>query len=187
MREFKYYKKVLEFATQAHGNQKRKYSDLPYISHPVAVQQILRDFYSGVSEELIYAALLHDVIEDTIVTKEILSINLIPIFKDQALARRVVNLVIELTDVFTHESYPNFNRRQRKLLEHDRIARISDDAKLIKFADMIHNTESIVEEDPSFAKLYLKEKEHMLKEIMDARKSNTFTPEFVRLYERARY
>jgi len=185
MKEYKYYDKVLELATLAHGNQKRKYSDDMYITHPIAVAKILDDTFE-VPEELIYAALLHDVVEDTIVTKEILSINLIPIFKDQALARRVVNLVIELTDVFTSEAYPGFNRRQRKLLEHDRIARISDEAKLIKLADLIHNTESIVEEDPSFAKVYLKEKEHMLKEIMDARKSNTFTPEFVQLYQLAK-
>tara|TARA_R110000751_G_scaffold94798_3_gene185062 strand:- start:5285 stop:5842 length:558 start_codon:yes stop_codon:yes gene_type:complete len=185
MREFRYYKEVLEFATQAHGDQKRKYSGLPYISHPVAVQQILRDFYSGASEELIYAALLHDVIEDTIVTEHMLVMALNRIFFNRGLTRRVVKLVIELTDVYTHEAYPDFNRRQRKLLEHDRIARISDDAKLIKFADMIHNTESIVKDDPSFAKLYLKEKNHMLDMIFDGRNSDTAV--FFRLYERARY
>ena len=103
MREFRYYKEVLEFATQAHGDQKRKYSGLPYISHPVAVQQILRDFYSGASEELIYAALLHDVIEDTIVTEHMLVMALNRIFFNRGLARRVVKLVIELTDVYTKE------------------------------------------------------------------------------------
>jgi len=186
MKEYKYYDRVLELATLAHGDQKRKYSDDMYITHPIAVAKILDDTFE-VPEELIYAALLHDVIEDTTVTRSMLTIQLMMRFNDQKLAYRVVNLVTELTDVYTGEAYPGFNRRQRKLLEHDRIARISDEAKLIKLADLIHNTKSIVEEDPSFAKVYLKEKDHMLKEMMDARKSDTFTSEFVQLYELAKH
>ena len=68
---------------------------------------------------------------------------------------------LQVTDVFTHEAYPELNRKIRKGMEADRLATISDDAKLVKLADMIDNTSSITEHDPGFAKLYLAEKAHL--------------------------
>ena len=58
--------RVLQFATQAHAGQKRKYTGDDYIVHPVAVAQIVRDFGGSVDQQA--AALLHDVVEDTDVT-----------------------------------------------------------------------------------------------------------------------
>ena len=55
-------KYALEFATDAHRNQKRA-SGEPYILHPMAVADILMDY--GLDSDTIIAALLHDVIEDT--------------------------------------------------------------------------------------------------------------------------
>ncbi len=49
-------------ATQAHEGQMRKSGDA-YITHPVAVAQILADL--GLNSETIIAALLHDTVEDT--------------------------------------------------------------------------------------------------------------------------
>ena len=49
-------------AEQAHDGQKRK-SGEPYITHPVAVAQILADL--GIGPKTIAAALLHDTVEDT--------------------------------------------------------------------------------------------------------------------------
>jgi len=37
------YQKALEFATKAHGDQKRKYTGEPYITHPIAVAKIIKD------------------------------------------------------------------------------------------------------------------------------------------------
>ena len=54
-------------ATDAHKNQTRR-SGEPYITHPVAVAGILAD--QKMDAETIMAALLHDVIEDTPVTKK---------------------------------------------------------------------------------------------------------------------
>lgn len=56
-----------DFARDAHRNQKRA-SGEPYFIHPCAVAEILIDL--GLDAETIAAALLHDVIEDTPVTKE---------------------------------------------------------------------------------------------------------------------
>lgn len=60
--------KGIEFAIRAHGQQKRKGSDLLYIVHPFETALILSQ--AGASETLICAGLLHDTLEDTDVTYE---------------------------------------------------------------------------------------------------------------------
>ena len=50
---------ALKLATKAHEGQVRKYSGLPYITHPMAVADKFED------EHLKILAVLHDVIEDT--------------------------------------------------------------------------------------------------------------------------
>ena len=59
--------RVLEFAACAHHGQFRK-SGEPYITHPCAVAKILIDY--GMDYETIAAALLHDVVEDTEMSRE---------------------------------------------------------------------------------------------------------------------
>jgi guanosine-3',5'-bis(diphosphate) 3'-pyrophosphohydrolase len=54
-------------ACEAHGKQKRD-SGEPYIDHPVAVAHILIDLQLDAAS--VAAALLHDVLEDTLVSKE---------------------------------------------------------------------------------------------------------------------
>lgn len=51
------------FATQAHKGQVRKGSDIPYITHPLEVAQILTEM--GAGTDLKIAGILHDVAEDT--------------------------------------------------------------------------------------------------------------------------
>ncbi|MCK4430970.1 MAG: HD domain-containing protein, partial [Candidatus Aminicenantes bacterium] len=54
---------AIEVAAKAHKGHVRKYTDIPYISHPFGVAIILSR--CGCSDELIAAGLLHDVVEDT--------------------------------------------------------------------------------------------------------------------------
>ena len=56
------------FATQAHNGQFRKGTDIPYITHPFEVAQILTE--NGCEAKLIVAGLLHDTLEDADVTPE---------------------------------------------------------------------------------------------------------------------
>ena len=55
------------FAMKAHGSQKRASGD-PYFSHPLEVAAILTEL--KVDDATIAAAMLHDTIEDTTVTRE---------------------------------------------------------------------------------------------------------------------
>lgn len=135
------------FATQAHAGQKRRYTGDDYIVHPIAVATMVAE--NGGTEDQIVAALLHDTVEDTHVT---------PVEIEMEFGTDVEALVHELTDQFTTEAYPDNNRAQRKAWEAERLAGISLEAKLIKLCDMIDNTSTIVEHDPSFAKVYLGEK-----------------------------
>jgi (p)ppGpp synthase/HD superfamily hydrolase len=140
--------KVLQFATQAHSGQKRKYTGDDYIVHPVAVAKIVKDYGGSVDQQA--AALLHDVVEDCDVT--------IDQVRD-AFGDTVADLVDWLTDV----SVPSDgNRAVRKALDRAHSADAPADAQFIKLADLMDNTKSIVAHDPSFAKVYLKEKQLLL-------------------------
>lgn len=57
-------REAYEFASEAHTGQERKGDGTPYITHPVEVARLL-DAEGGADDELLAAALLHDVVEDT--------------------------------------------------------------------------------------------------------------------------
>lgn len=143
--------KALLFATKAHEGQRRKYTGEPYINHPISVSNIIESL--GLHEDLICAALLHDIVEDTHISIE-------DIEKEFGVV--ISRLVNQLTDAYTHNNFPNIGRIHRKNLECYRLWKASGNAKTIKLADLIDNTSSIVEHDKSFAKVYLREKEEML-------------------------
>ena len=150
---------VLDFATAAHGDQLRKYTDDPYIIHPVAVADMVKN--AGGDENMVNAALLHDVLEDTSVTHAELRAFLFQNFVAVD-ASDILNLVVELTDVFIKKDFPDLNRKARKTLEANRLGNVSDRAKQIKLMDIEHNSKSIMEHDPKFAKVFLEEKEVLL-------------------------
>jgi len=135
------------YAMGAHAGQKRKYTGLPYVTHCEAVA--LNVYNKGGKASQIAAAWLHDVLEDTATEYT----DLIDLFGSE-----VAYYVQELTDHFTHENYPMFNRALRKWMEANRLGAISDEAKLVKVCDLADNTSSIVGHDPGFASKYLVEK-----------------------------
>lgn len=154
--------KIYQFAARAHGEQRRKYVDEIYINHPVRVMELCQ-LYNKVIP-ISAAALLHDVLEDTDVTvdqlQEFLSSTMA--FTD---ARHTMMLVKDLTDVFTHEAFPEWNRRIRKSKEMDRHATTHPDAQTIKYADIIDNTESIAGAGDEFAPKFLNECKASLKKM----------------------
>lgn len=145
---------AVEFARMAHGEQKRKYTGQPYWTHPLEVMQILEKY--GASPEVRAAAMLHDVLEDTDTKpSEIL----------ERFGPRVLELVLEVTDVSKPE---DGNRAQRKRKDLAHLAKASGWGAMIKLADLISNTSTIVENDPGFAAVYIREKEDLLKVLNPA-------------------
>ena len=140
--------KAIIFAAKAHAGQVRKYSGIPYITHPLAVMEVVSTVEHD--EDMLVAAILHDTVEDTETT-----INDISIYFG--------NDVAELVDCLTDVSKPSDgNRALRKKIDRLMIASASPQVKTIKLADLIHNSESISKCDPEFAKVYMAEKKLLL-------------------------
>lgn len=150
------YEKARHLAVQAHESigQTRKYSKRPYYTHVLEVAELVSKVTND--EDVLAAACLHDVLED------VAPVN--PSFNEDWILRefnqRVLNIVVELTNVYTKEAYPQFNRKARKVLEHERLAKVSDEAKLVKRADLHHNSTEMDEQD-GFTKVWLEEKKHL--------------------------
>ena len=154
--------KIRTFADEAHSGQKRKYSDEKYVAHPIRVTETVRDY----TEELpvLAAALLHDVLEDTPVTKRKLGKFLETIMTKEDTAK-TLKIVEELTDVFVTADYPGMNRRSRKNKEFDRLSQTSPEAQTIKYADIIDNLSDIGNDETDFALVYIREIKQLLQEI----------------------
>lgn len=144
--------KAKQFAIEAHDSigQVRKYTGEPYHVHVIAVAELVQSVTSD--EEIIAAAYLHDVLEDVAPSMSRYGADVIR----QEFGERVLSLVLELTDVYTKENFPELNRKQRKALEADRLSRVSYSAKIIKRADLFDNNKSIT--GTSFEKVWLEEK-----------------------------
>lgn len=153
---------VTLFADRAHGSQLRKYTFDRYIVHPIRVMEMLRPFTDDHS--VFAAALLHDVLEDTDISKLQMA-SFLKSVMDVKTADRTLGLVIELTDVYTSEKYPQWNRPKRKAMEVERAGKTSALAQTIKYADIIDNCREIVEHDRNFAGIFLYECRNLLNAI----------------------
>ena len=145
---------IRDYADQAHIDQVRKYIPKRYIVHPFKVMKRCRKYTDDFA--VLAAALLHDVLEDTSVTRDEL-VTFLKTMTDQHTANKIVNIVVELTDVYTEEHFPHMSRQERRMMEAKRLEFVSEEAQLIKYADIMDNTNEIVECDPGFAMVYLHE------------------------------
>jgi (p)ppGpp synthase/HD superfamily hydrolase len=126
--------KALVFAAEAHRNQRRKgASQEPYINHLIEVLDLVASVDSSDMDVLI-AALLHDVIEDTGTGYD----ELVAMFGE-----RVARIVRENSDDMT---LPKPERRRARLAG---IGRKSREARLVKFADIISNLRAIAIAPPA--------------------------------------
>ena len=144
-------RKAQVYAMAAHAavGQKRKYTGEPYIVHPAEVASIVASV-PGATPDMVAAAWLHDVVEDTGCT-----------FTDvhMAFGIDIATLVGWLTDVSKPE---DGNRAKRKAMDREHTAQAPAEAQTIKLADLISNSRSIMQHDPEFAKTYLEEKRLLL-------------------------
>jgi (p)ppGpp synthase/HD superfamily hydrolase len=142
------------FAVAAHSaiGHERKYTKEPYIQHLYRVVEILKKI--SVDDEVLAAAWLHDILEDTDINSNIL---------EQFFTDRIVSLVLAVTDV---SDLIDCSRSFRKKLNRDHIALGSVDAKNIKLADGIDNMPSIIKYDPEFAVTYIEEKYLLFNEAL---------------------
>jgi GTP pyrophosphokinase len=124
-------RRAYEFSAQEHQGQTRS-SGEPYLVHPVAVAAILADLKLDLT--CIVAGLLHDVLEDTLTTREIL---------EERFGKDIAHVVEGLTKI----SRIRFNSREQQQAESFRKMMLAmvDDIRvvLVKLADRLHNMRTL--------------------------------------------
>jgi len=111
-----------------------QFAATPFIIHPIKVAALLAENGEANNENLLIAAILHDVIEDTNATATDLKMRF---------GETVCNLVLECTD---DKNLPSWERKQ---LQISYAPKASLNAKKLKLADKICNITDIREDPPS--------------------------------------
>lgn len=123
--------KAIIFATKCHKNVSRKEKNIPYIIHPLEVMAIVANLTTD--EEILAAAVLHDVIEDTDTSYDTLKLEF---------GKRVADIVL-------HESYnsiPNYKNMswvEVRKYAIDQLIIAPVDIKMVALADKLSNIRQI--------------------------------------------
>ncbi len=146
LRQYELVERVLEYAPEAdeallnrayvytvqkHGSQKRASGD-PYFSHPIEVAGLMTEL--KLDQQTIMTALLHDTVEDTLVTVEEIEANFGP---------DVARLVDGVTKLSKIEAMPENERAAENLRKF--LLAMSEDLRvlLVKLADRLHNMRTL--------------------------------------------
>lgn len=122
------YERAVALALRAHATQVRKIDNSPYIVHPLCVAHLLTEH--GASEEVVAAAILHDVLEDTTVTAAEIK---------NACGAEVLRIVQAVTEP---QGLPWEERKAAYLLS---VKAGGESAWLVSIADKIHNAQSVLD------------------------------------------
>ncbi|MED0951414.1 HD domain-containing protein [Bacillus mobilis] len=137
----------LNLAEKMHEGQTRK-SGEPYISHPVRIANAIISL--GIhDEEVISGALLHDILEDTEVTVDML-------LNVYYLPEKIVDIIIRLTKttIVKQKEIPEMTTD-----EYYEQMRLCFKTSLIKIADRCHNVSTMYFFDKKKIQRYIKETE----------------------------
>ncbi len=167
--------KAYQIGAHAHAGQKRK-SGEPYITHPVAVATILADL--GMDAETIIAAILHDTLEDTPLSR-------------QEIEREFGLTVAALVDGVTKLDKVMFRSVQEAAAESFRkmLLAMARDLRviLIKLSDRLHNMRTLGAMDPASRRRIARETLDIYAPIAQRLGMNKFKSELQELGFRALY
>lgn len=131
LEEIREVKRAFYFAEQAHDGQRRR-SGEPYVTHPLAVANILANLH--MDHQSLMAAMLHDVIEDTDVTRDALATQ----FGDDV--ADLVDGVSKLAKIaFKDKAVAQAENLQKMVLAMSRDIRVI----IVKLADRLHNMRTL--------------------------------------------
>ena len=125
---------ALKTAAKVHEKQYRKGTDIPYITHPVAVGMILMK--AGYSEELVAAGILHDTVEDTELSLQDI---------EQLFGRNIAQIVEGCSEPDKSLSWED---RKKQTIEYLRTA--PEEIRVVACADKLHNIRSIASDIEQF-------------------------------------
>ena len=124
--------RAILFAVKAHSGTERRGKGFPYVIHPMEAMAIVATITPD--PELLAAAALHDTVEDTDITLDVLRAEF---------GERVAKLVADESDVFTEGKSEEETWHQRKKAAIDRLARAPHDAKIVALGDKLSNMRAI--------------------------------------------
>lgn len=131
--EISVFERAIIFATKAHAGEKRKGTGSPYIVHPIEAAAIASTMTSD--PEVLAAAVLHDVLEDTDTTPEELG---------ELFGERILRLVQDETENKRRDLPPESTWRLRK---EETITFLREqagrEAKILALADKLSNMRAI--------------------------------------------
>lgn len=124
--------KAIRFATEAHRGTGRRGKGFPYILHPLEAMTIVATMTDD--PDLLAAAVLHDTIEDTAVTRDDLK---------REFGERVARLVTEETDERLAQDGHPLTWQERKQRDMSRLAAASREVKIVALGDKLSNMRAI--------------------------------------------
>lgn len=124
--------KAIKFAVDAHNGAERRGKGFPYIVHPMEVISIVASMTSD--QELLAAAALHDVVEDTEITIDEI---------EREFGKRVAELVEAESDKFIENISLEDSWHGRKQAAIERLKNASYDAKMVALGDKLSNMRAI--------------------------------------------
>jgi len=156
--------KAYEFSKEKHGSQVRKFSGLPYFSHPKEVARIVEDLTKD--EDLIIVALLHDTIEDTNTTYDEIK---------KLFGKKIADFVVELTS----DDKRSIRKFGKGLYLGMKMSEMTQEALVVKLADRFHNVKYLEGDDVPFK--FIKKYYHETWVILGIVKRSDHLNEFRRL------
>ncbi len=128
------FEEALVYATQAHGNQMRKKTGIPFVAHILGVTAIALEY--GASETEAISALLHDTVEDCGGADRFRDIR-------EKFGDDVAGIVDGCTDTYETPK-PPWLKRKRAYIEH--LKDSDSPTRLVSASDKLHNTRAILAE-----------------------------------------
>ncbi len=154
---------ALNWAAHMHRLQRRKGKPepvpgkcpraTPYINHLIAVADLVANVGGESDEDVLVAAVLHDVVEDTLATSKDVQ---------DRFGAHVMGMVMEVTDD------KSFEKSKRKALQVEHAPHLSPGAKLVKLADKIHNCEDLIRNPPEWSSERIQEYFEWSRRVVDA-------------------
>lgn len=127
------YGQAFLYALDLHRGDRRKGTDIPYVSHLMAVSALVIEH--GGDEDQAIAALLHDAIEDTDATYEVIA---------ERYGTRVAGIVRDCSDAVGPHNKPAWRPRKTDYIAH--LEDAPSDALLVSLADKVHNVRMLAED-----------------------------------------
>lgn len=159
-----------DFATKAHSGQVRKSSGDPYVVHPTAVYKFLRDVVKIKDRNTLVAAYLHDTIEDSDTTQNMIK---------REFNKDVAKIVQELSS-----SPKGIAAMGKEAYLAKKMIQMSNNALVIKLADRWHNLQDINTMPAKWSEKYIAQTQYIFDKLKRKRALNKTHKKIIRIIEK---